>query len=66
MYDDQGWNAQLLVCNYGSAGNMPTAKMYEVGRPGSKCPAGTSRNDPKYKGLCGKEQILLNVLINKR
>ena len=41
---------KFIVCNYGDAGNLLNAPMYQVGRPCSNCPANTcSRNFP---GLC--------------
>ena len=41
---------KYIVCNYGDAGNLLNAPMYQVGRPCSNCPVNTcSRN---YPGLC--------------
>ena len=41
---------KYLVCNYGEAGNLLRAPMYQVGRPASKCPSNNmSKNFP---GLC--------------
>ena len=41
---------KFIVCNYGKAGNLLRAPMYQVGRPCSKCSSNTcSKNFP---GLC--------------
>ena len=42
---------KYVVCNYGKAGNLLRAPMYEVGRPCSSCPSGTSCSR-SYPGLC--------------
>jgi len=47
-YDDNGWFARLVVCNYAIGGNMIGGSMYELGDACSKCPEGTSCED----GLC--------------
>ena len=38
-----------MVCNYGPAGNIVGAPVYEQGDTGSNCPAGTSKTS---QGLC--------------
>jgi len=47
-YDDNGWFARLVVCNYAIGGNMIGGSMYELGDACSKCREGTSCED----GLC--------------
>ncbi|KAG5892012.1 hypothetical protein JTB14_024452 [Gonioctena quinquepunctata] len=46
-------DSYYLACNYGIAGNMREAPVYERGPPCSKCPAGVACNT-KYPGLCGE------------
>ena len=49
-YRKRNFVKKFIVCNYGDAGNLLGAPMYEVGRPCSKCPANIcSRKNP---GLC--------------
>jgi len=50
-YDDDGWYATLIICNYAVGGNMQGGTMYTVGAPCSNCPAGTSC-DGDYPSLC--------------
>jgi len=50
-YDDDGWFATLIVCNYAVGGNMVGGNMYTVGAGCSECPAGTSC-DATYPALC--------------
>jgi len=50
-YDDDGWFATLIVCNYAVGGNMVGGNMYTVGAGCSDCPAGTSC-DATYPALC--------------
>ena len=42
------WNKKLYGCNYATAGNVRTLKMYSRGPPCSKCPGNSSCKD----GLC--------------
>ncbi|KAJ1523143.1 hypothetical protein ONE63_001036 [Megalurothrips usitatus] len=54
MYSTDGGskaNVHLVVCNYKPLGNNEGQYVYTVGKPASKCPAGT-KQDSKYKGLC--------------
>merc|ERR1712241_1096956 len=39
----------VLVCNYGPGGNFGGEPLYQQGRPGSRCPSGTSKTSD---GLC--------------
>jgi len=39
-----------IVCDYAPAANLPGAKIYIQGEPGSKCPKGTKLE--KNSGLC--------------
>jgi len=50
-YDDGGWFANLVICNYAVGGNMQGGTMYTEGAGCSNCPAGTSC-DPDYPALC--------------
>jgi len=50
-YDDDGWYATLIVCNYAVGGNMVGGNMYTVGAGCSDCPAGTSC-DATFPSLC--------------
>jgi len=50
-YDDGGWFATLVVCNYAVGGNMQGGTMYTIGAGCSNCPAGTSC-DNQYPALC--------------
>jgi len=50
-YDDDGWWATLIVCNYAVGGNMVGGTMYTEGAGCSNCPAGTSC-DADYPSLC--------------
>ena len=43
---------QVLVCNYGPAGNIEGAPVYEQGETGSNCPTGTSKTP---LGLCAND-----------
>lgn len=48
----EDWYKTLYTCNYGPVGNVITSKIYEKGRPCSRCPNNTvcSASNP---GLCG-------------
>lgn len=47
------WKRTVLVCNYGPAGNMVTARIYEDGKPCTKCPGGTKcKLSSSYPNLC--------------
>jgi len=50
-YDDDGWYATLIICNYAVGGNMQGGSMYTLGAGCSNCPTGTSC-DPDYPALC--------------
>ncbi|GLV33946.1 uncharacterized protein CBL_11170 [Carabus blaptoides fortunei] len=55
LFKNGDWYAILFVCNYGgptTGGNLQGAQVYEVGKPCSQCPYGTTCNE-NYKGLCG-------------
>ena len=44
---------QVLVCNYGPAGNIEGAPVYEQGETGSNCPKGTTKTP---LGLCANDE----------
>lgn len=43
---------QILVCNYGGAGNMMGAPVYEQGAPTTKCCPSMSQSS-RWTNLCG-------------
>ena len=51
---------KLIVCNYGKAGNLLNAPIYEVGRPCSKCPGTTCSR--KFPGLCTDTRLYLGPI----
>ncbi|XP_045460739.1 venom allergen 3-like [Harmonia axyridis] len=44
---------EILVCNYGPAGNIPGQPVYAKGTPCSACPAGTEC-EAEYPSLCAR------------
>lgn len=46
----KGYYKTYFFCNYGPAGNLPGAKVYTSGQPGSLCPRGTKLET--VSGLC--------------
>ncbi|XP_034244960.1 peptidase inhibitor 16-like, partial [Thrips palmi] len=50
-YEENGLPTQLLVCNYGPAGNVETEPLYRQGAPCSACQPGTACS-PTYPALC--------------
>ena len=43
----------MLVCNYGPGGNIIDKPVYKIGKPGSKCPEGTTAIGSGWEeGLC--------------
>ena len=49
-YRKRNFVKKFIVCNYGDAGNLLNAPMYQVGRPCSKCPANICSR--RFPGLC--------------
>ena len=49
-YRKRNFVKKFIVCNYGDAGNLLNARMYQTGRPCSKCPANICSR--KFPGLC--------------
>ena len=49
-YRRRNFVKKFIVCNYGDAGNLLNAPMYQVGRPCSKCPANICSR--RFPGLC--------------
>ena len=49
-YRKRNFVKKYIVCNYGDAGNLLNAPMYQVGRPCSQCPANICSR--RYPGLC--------------
>lgn len=50
---EEGWTKGMLTCNYGPAGNMRTAPLYQVGAACSRCPDGFSCSG-QHSGLCSQ------------
>ena len=44
---------QILICNYGPAGNVPGEPLYKIGEPCSNCPSDTSTC---VNGICAWRQ----------
>merc|ERR1719278_1831679 len=50
-YNHGGRIGRLYVCNYGPAGNIPGAAMYQIGNSCTRCPK-YSQCSYSYPGLC--------------
>ncbi|XP_077564384.1 venom allergen 3-like [Haemaphysalis longicornis] len=60
----EDWYKTLYTCNYGPVGNVITSKIYEKGRPCSRCPNNTvcSASNPGLCGVRGRTLIQLKLL----
>lgn len=55
---------RYLTCNYGPAPNSVQQKIFEKGRPCSKCPSNMQCNN-RYKALCGEiDESVINTGLN--